>query len=229
MADDFVVTGTRPPSAASLRPMSASSKDFGYYTKKPHSTVDETLFRPHHASALHAPVTFSTPWEGGGGPKAKDGSKKTTKPGRPLLWAPALSGSTTQFDRKGGNDNDRSGIGAKDNIDDDNNNNNNNNSSSSSNTWQVLGTIHGIPMKHQYRRLKHTPTFVDETLFGDPLSEPSFKAPWEEKRKGKKQVLHWYPQPPEERRPIRRRRPATALGLRGFSATSGGAVPVWKP
>lgn len=211
MADDFVVSGTRPPSAAGMRPMAASSKDFGYYTKKPYSTVDETLFKPHHASAVHAPVTFPAPWEGK--LRGKDGDKKKTKPGRPLLWAPPPS--NTQVYQKDNDKNNRSNKSARNSVDD------------SANTSQTFGTINGIPMKHQFRRLKHTPTFVDETLFGDPLIEPSFKAPWEEKKKVK-QMHNWYPQLQEEKRPVRRRRPATALGLRGISVTSG-AVPVWKP
>lgn len=212
MADDFVVTGTRPPSAAGTRPMTASSKDFGYYTKKPNSTVDETLFKPHHTSILHAPVTFAAPWEKK--LTGKDKADKKTKPGRPLLWAPLPSDSHVYH--KDNNNNNHSNKSARSSADD------------NADTSQTFGTINGIPMKHQYRRLKHTPTFVDESLFGTPLKEPSFKAPWEEKKKVK-QMYNWYPQQQEEQRPNRRRRrPATALGLRGFSVTSG-AVPVWKP
>ncbi|KAK7458652.1 hypothetical protein BaRGS_00039104 [Batillaria attramentaria] len=100
------------------------------------------------------------------------------------------------------------------------------NDHNSSNKSFLSQTINGVPLTHQYRHLKHTPTFVDETLFGDPLSEPSFKAPWEEKKKTKKQILNWYPDQTEEK-PRRRRRPATALGLRSTTVSS--SLPVWKP
>lgn len=32
--------------------------------------------------------------------------------------------------------------------------------------------------RSHFRHLKHTPTFVDESLFGPKLEEPSFEAPW---------------------------------------------------
>ena len=44
--------------------------------------------------------------------------------------------------------------------------------------------------RHQkYKPLKHTPTYVDETLFGPKLEEPSFRAPWAEKVKRPKPFL----------------------------------------
>ena len=44
--------------------------------------------------------------------------------------------------------------------------------------------------KHQkYKPLKHTPTYVDESLFGPKLEEPSFRAPWAEKVKRPKPFL----------------------------------------
>ncbi|XP_061178269.1 RBPJ-interacting and tubulin-associated protein 1-like [Saccostrea echinata] len=45
----------------------------------------------------------------------------------------------------------------------------------------------------RYRFHNHKPTFVDETLFGHKLEEPSFEAPWAEKKK-KPPVLNWAPQ-----------------------------------
>ncbi|KAK7091977.1 RBPJ-interacting and tubulin-associated protein 1-like [Littorina saxatilis] len=211
MADPFVVTGSRPPSVAGLHSHMASSKDFGYYTRKPGSSVDETLFRSSHTSPLNAPVMFKPPWESK--PKGKDGLTKT-KHNRPLLWAPSTTHNHFIADNNNNkNNNNRVRTSKKSCKDDDDD------------SPRSFGTIHGIPMRHQYRPLKHTPTFVDETLFGDPLSEPSFKAPWEEKKKVK-QLYNWYPDQ-QERKPIRRRRPATALGLR--SSVNSGAVPVWKP
>lgn len=202
MADDFVISGTRPPSVTGLRPHTASSKDFGYFTKNTRSTVDETLFQPHHSSSLNAPVTFSAPWE-----KKLKGAKnikKKPKPGPPLLWAPASADTRFSIHKT------QTPTDLDDSVD-------------SSSTF---GTIQGIPLKHQYRHLKHTPTFVDETLFGKPLQEPSFKAPWEEKKKVK--AYNWYKDQQEDRKPARKRRPVTALGLRGYS-TAASAVPIWKP
>ncbi|KAL8614916.1 hypothetical protein ACOMHN_059840 [Nucella lapillus] len=205
MADDFVISGTRPPSVAGLRPSTATSKDFGYFTKNTRSTVDETLFQPHHSSALNAPVTFSsTPW---GEKKLKGGGKdvqKKPKPVPPLFWAPAAS--QTRFSIHGKQTSHRD--------------------DSVADSSSTFGTLQGIPLKHQYHPIKHTPTFVDETLFGKPLMEPSFKAPWEEKKKVK--AYNWYQGQQEERKPVRKRRPATALGVRGYS-TKPSAVPVWKP
>ena len=43
--------------------------------------------------------------------------------------------------------------------------------------------IHDYDKHHKYKHLKHTPTFVDESLFGPKLEEPSFRAPWAEKVK----------------------------------------------
>lgn len=44
----------------------------------------------------------------------------------------------------------------------------------------------------KYRFHNHKPTFVDETLFGPKLEEPSFEAPWAEKKKKATPVL-WSP------------------------------------
>ncbi|KAK3087322.1 hypothetical protein FSP39_004679 [Pinctada imbricata] len=44
----------------------------------------------------------------------------------------------------------------------------------------------------KYRLRGHTPTFVDETLFGPKLEEPSFAAPWAE-RKRQPRPFNWAP------------------------------------
>ncbi|XP_019617856.1 PREDICTED: RBPJ-interacting and tubulin-associated protein 1-like [Branchiostoma belcheri] len=49
--------------------------------------------------------------------------------------------------------------------------------------------------KNKYRLVKHTPTFVDEQLFGSRLSEPEFAAPWEEKDRRDTPLL-WSPGTP---------------------------------
>lgn len=43
--------------------------------------------------------------------------------------------------------------------------------------------------RNKYKLLKWTPTYVDETLFGPPLQEPSFQAPWSEKTPSMKPYL----------------------------------------
>lgn len=48
---------------------------------------------------------------------------------------------------------------------------------------------HDIDKHQKYKPLKHTPTFVDESLFGPKLEEPSFRAPWAEKVKKPKPFL----------------------------------------
>jgi hypothetical protein len=45
--------------------------------------------------------------------------------------------------------------------------------------------------KSKHRLTKHTPTFVDESLFGDKLPEPSFESPWAEKIKNNCTPLYW--------------------------------------
>lgn len=47
--------------------------------------------------------------------------------------------------------------------------------------------------RYKYRLSKHTPSFCDETLFGPRLEEPSFKAPWEEKKKMTGRPMLWTP------------------------------------
>ena len=49
--------------------------------------------------------------------------------------------------------------------------------------------IHDLDKHQKYKPLKHTPSFVDETLFGTRLEEPSFRAPWAEKVRKPKPFL----------------------------------------
>lgn len=193
MADDFLVKGNRPPSVASTRQFTALKKDFGYTTKMPHSSVDETLFHSHHPSAINSPEIFPNVWKR----KQTEDKKTQEKRDRPLLWCPVSRD-------KGAGDINNSKI-------------------------PKSGTINGIPMKHQFRALKHTPTFVDETLFGDPLIEPSFKAPWEAKEKPPRQPYFWYPDVFDEEKTCRYR-PKTATGLRNYGdPLVSHSLPIWKP
>ena len=50
---------------------------------------------------------------------------------------------------------------------------------------------------NKYRLRGHTPTYVDETLFGPKLEEPSFPAPWGD-RKRKPKPFTWAPPQPHE-------------------------------
>lgn len=47
--------------------------------------------------------------------------------------------------------------------------------------------------RNKYRIQQHTPTYVDHSLFGGPLEEPSFEAPWTDKKadKRRKTPLLW--------------------------------------
>ncbi|CAC5371186.1 unnamed protein product [Mytilus coruscus] len=47
--------------------------------------------------------------------------------------------------------------------------------------------------KSKHRLTRHTPTFVDESLFGEGLPEPSFESPWAEKV-NKGAPIYWAPQ-----------------------------------
>ncbi|CAH1247533.1 RITA1 [Branchiostoma lanceolatum] len=79
--------------------------------------------------------------------------------------------------------------------------------------------------KNKYRLVKHTPTFVDEGLFGSKIAEPEFTAPWEEKDRrgtpllwspGTPTVDKISPAPSSGRRPSSR--PSSALRERPGSA-----------
>lgn len=61
-----------------------------------------------------------------------------------------------------------------------------------SNYHNIKSRINHSHESQKYRFHNHKPTFVDETLFGPKLEEPSFEAPWAEKKK-KPTPLHWSP------------------------------------
>ncbi|XP_025091931.1 RBPJ-interacting and tubulin-associated protein 1-like [Pomacea canaliculata] len=192
MADDFAVIGKKPPSVTEhCRPYTASSMNFGYVTKMPSSTVDETLFTSHHPSRLHASMAFPAPWH------KKQDRERTVRRGPPLLWCPPNAEKEHKDMTK------------------------------VSSSYEV-STIKGVPMKHQFRRLVHTPTFVDETLFGEPLAEPSFRAPWEGNKKAKKPLL-WYPDQSKTRNAQKCGPLKTAFEDYHYASSSSSAFPVWRP
>lgn len=150
---DLELTGTRPPSVASLRPPSAHRPRSGYHTVADKSSVDELLFSSHHPQ-YKEDITFKPPWD-----TPKDRSTLSEKPrGKPLLWTP---------DEK----------------------------TSFSGRIHILKSSnrnvshHDLEKHQKYKPLKHTPSYIDETLFGPRLEEPSFRAPWAENVKRPKPLL----------------------------------------
>nr|XP_002128957.1 uncharacterized protein LOC100179159 [Ciona intestinalis] len=119
-----------------------------YRTKSSMSEADETLFGVPTRYAQQ--VETKRPSSG----KQWDPPWVTspTKKGAPLLWTP--------FDYKGfddslspeGNENTRSNTKPR--------------------------TPRSARTPNKYRLKKHTPTYVDETLFGSRLKDPSFQVPW---------------------------------------------------
>lgn len=90
----------------------------------------------------------------------------------------------------------------------------------------------------KHKLWRHTPTFVDESLFGPRLEEPSFDAPWGMK-KTKARPYFWVPDPSlyddlentESAKKTRyrvRTRPKTAQGTRSGNGL-GNSRPIWKP
>ncbi|XP_072175351.1 RBPJ-interacting and tubulin-associated protein 1-like [Diadema setosum] len=56
--------------------------------------------------------------------------------------------------------------------------------------------LSSMPMtRNKYRIRKHTPTYIDQSLFGAPLQEPSFEAPWTDKKADRRRntTLTWAP------------------------------------
>ena len=175
----------------------------------------------HHTRLDEELTSFKAPWEYPKPPPPKNTfavSSKDKHPaklkskGRPLLWCPSPNAAThvrTKTKR----------ATAHSDID----------RSNGDLLWNT---------RDNFRRLKHTPTFVDESLFGPRLQEPTFEAPWNERKKG-------------DRRPVRpylfdtscgtaenghgciKQRPKTALGLSRKEMrnqqTSGYQRQVWKP
>ncbi|XP_078665805.1 RBPJ-interacting and tubulin-associated protein 1-like [Branchiostoma floridae x Branchiostoma belcheri] len=95
----------------------------------------------------------------------------------PLLWSPPVYGSKS--DAVAGSRSSRPPSGRL--------------SGSSSRSESRRGNMPRT--KNKYRLVKHTPTFVDEQLFGSRLSEPEFAAPWEEKDR-RDTPLMWSPGTP---------------------------------
>ncbi|RUS91649.1 hypothetical protein EGW08_000622 [Elysia chlorotica] len=221
MSNDFVVMGTRPPSAlSSYRPVSAGRKHNGYHSRAQPSFVDESLFGSQHHTRLDEEfMSFKAPWEYPKPPPPRNTfaappkSKLPVKPkpkGRPLLWCPspdaAVHVRTKTTKNLAHSDGAKSNQGA---------------------LWNT---------RNNFRHLKHTPTFVDESLFGPRLQEPTFEAPWNERKKGEKRTVRpflFYPSSGSTAKNGFKQRPATALGLSKRDTrnqqTSSSQRQVWKP
>ncbi|GFS03549.1 Ras-specific guanine nucleotide-releasing factor RalGPS1 [Elysia marginata] len=225
MSGDFVVMGTRAPSAlSSSRPSSASTRHHGYHAKARSSFVDESLFGSYHHTRLDEELkSFKAPWEYPKPPTPRNTfavplrTKPVVKPkpkGRPLLWCPSPDSATKLYPKRATGKPDSDSV------------------KSSSNENYMWNT------RDHFRRLKHTPTFVDESLFGPRLQEPTFEAPWNERKKGEKRPVKPYLFDPSSNgmsseNAAVKRRPATALGLsRGDTKRHheyGNQRQVWKP
>lgn len=84
------LTGTRPPSAASLRPMSSKSlarPKSSYHVISDKSNVDELLFTSHHSKIDDDTVNYKSPWVKSYLKNDHTKISKQTKM-RPLFWAP---------------------------------------------------------------------------------------------------------------------------------------------
>ncbi|XP_059168816.1 RBPJ-interacting and tubulin-associated protein 1-like [Physella acuta] len=218
--DGIVITGSRPPSAlSSHRPSSANSKHQGYHTLARNSSVDESLFGSQYPSQLDKTViNFKAPWE-------------YPKPAPPRNSFSAAPVKKVEPPRPNGppllwcpppSETSRPQIRSK----------TKSNLKDSAYLWST---------RDHFKHLKHTPTFVDETLFGSKLQEPSFEAPWNARKKGEKKKPRpylWDPSVPSNKADTSTngglsQRPATALGLSKSRSKGGGqsngTMPVWKP
>lgn len=154
MADAFVITGSRPPSATGrARPLSGRTKS-GYHKVSESGNVDETLFGSHNHTLHAKEPSFKYPWI----PAPKEEKIK----GPPLLWSPSPV-DIHRYEKK------------------------------SQGMISLRNSTTSQSSKSKHRLTRHTPTFVDETLFGDKLPEPSFESPWAEKVKNST-PLYWAPQ-----------------------------------
>ncbi|XP_005108240.1 RBPJ-interacting and tubulin-associated protein 1 [Aplysia californica] len=220
----FTVVGSRPPSAlSSSRSSSALGKHYGYHTMARKSAVDESLFGSYHHTKLSEEINFKAPWEEPKPPPPKNtfGVTKTVKvPQKKKMGPPLLwcpTPGTQTYTRES-----KKGNSSLD---------------CSGYMWST---------RDQYRHLKHTPTYVDESLFGNGLEEPSFEAPWNERKKGEKKKQRPYLWDPSGEAEINghngieislsgknvrsrsTKRPATSLGI-SRNKDRGGPLPVWKP
>ena len=176
--------------------------------------------RSQHRTRLDEDLKgFKAPWEYPKPPAprntfaAQSNVKPPVKPkpkGRPLLWCPSPDAATHVRIKS-------SSAASHSN-------------SSPDCQWNTRGN---------FRRLKHTPTFVDESLFGPRLQEPTFEAPWNERKKGEKRPVRPYLFDPsggnsfENGHTVVKKRPSTALGLSRKEMrkqqASGNQRQVWKP
>ncbi|XP_060078051.1 uncharacterized protein LOC132557570 [Ylistrum balloti] len=167
MADTFVITGSRPPSARTRSRqshVSYSRPKSGYRKVAESSDADELLFgSENYSSQSHVrPVDHYQHPTQSSFQHSSQGSSGTLwaqpvpvikqKKQQPLLWAPSNPASAGSHSSR------ESNFALK----------------SSHTTLEST--------KSKYRPMKHTPTYVDETLFGPRLEEPSFDAPWDEKK-----------------------------------------------
>ncbi|CAG5126052.1 unnamed protein product [Candidula unifasciata] len=155
----FEVKGARAPSVLSSHRPKSSTKN-GYHILAHTSSVDELLFSSQHPSRLNDPIiNFKAPWDH---PKPQPpfhtfGTVQEKIETRNKVRGPPLlwcpaPGSATHTREK---------TKTRSSVDD------------AGYLWSTRG---------HFRHLKHKPTFVDETLFGPRLEEPSFKAPWDVKK-----------------------------------------------
>ena len=75
--------------------------------------------------------------------------------------------------------------------------------------------------RNKYRVVKHTPTYIDQTLFGSPLQEPSFEAPWTDKKAEKRRNTSLTWAPPVEGSLDFETRSGSALGERPLTSSGG--------
>ncbi|XP_033120312.1 RBPJ-interacting and tubulin-associated protein 1-like [Anneissia japonica] len=97
-------------------------------------------------------------------------------------------------------------------------------STSTTKTLSIKTPLKGMPRtRNQYRIVKHSESYVDESLFGPPLPAPSFPAPWEKKDNSVKgQTLIWSPPVAGSMSVMQKlpevARPRSSTGDRPFSA-----------
>lgn len=211
--DGFVVTGSRPPSALGSYSYRPSSAKHGYHTLSRSSAVDESLFRSHYSTKLDETFSnFKAPWEYPKPPAPRNTfgppavrHEPEPKPRGPPLLWCPPPSETSLVKPKSK---------TKSNHND------------STYLWST---------KNNFRQLKHTPTFVDETLFGSKLEEPSFEAPWNERKKGEKRnpkPYLWDPYCDKKRDMPTEQLSRPVSALRSSSRNESRANtprPVWKP
>jgi len=229
----FGVVGSRPASAIGSRPSSGYGRRHGYVTHSRESNVDESLFGSYHQTRLNEPVNFKAPWDEpkpkpprntfAPDPKEKNNTKDKKKKAPILSWSPSYTENSIykRPERKS--------------------NMNNSSVNSSGYMWNSRD-------QSSFHHLKHTPTYVDESLFGPRLQDATFVAPWNERKKGEKKKQKPYLWDPPGTTPVNpngvglelslttkhysnrnAKRPSTAIGLSGSRNKQNNPLPVWKP